>query len=410
MKTLYGLPEKVEFCRLCVMSNQRPNSCAEYAHTKDSRKETIRFVDGVCEACLVAEKKKSINWAKREEDLWELCEKYRSKDGSWDVLVPSSAGKDSCYQAHILKTKYRMNPLTVTWSPTKYTNIGRMNHDALIQAGFDNMLVTPSGKTNRVLTRLAVENLFHFFQCFIIGQKFLGPRMAAKLGIGLVMFGEGEAEYGNPSAELEKATRDHAYYCQADRSKVFLGGVPVASLVNDYGLSETDLSLYMPVHPDSQRGIGVYYLGHFLRWRSQASYYYAVEHCGFRSNDEGRTWGTYSKYSGLDDVCDDWHFWSTFVKFGIGRCSYDASQEIRNGEISREDGVARVRRYDGEFPGRNHQVMMDYLSLPPDQFPTASKMFERPVIDMDYFMDLSDRFRSPHLWDGRSLRHKVWEP
>jgi N-acetyl sugar amidotransferase len=408
MKTLFGLPEKVEFCRVCVMSSQRPSSCAEYAHTKDSRKETIRFVDGICEACRVAERKKEIDWAKRREDLAALCDRFRSKDGKWDCIVSSSGGKDSDFQAYTLKHDFGMHPLTITWSPSKYTSIGRANLDAMIQSGYDNILVTPSGKTNRVLMRCATENLFHVFQCFILGQKYIAPKMAAKLGIGLVVFGESEAEYGNPAAEFEKATRDHSYYTLADRSKVFLGGVPVSSLVNDYGLTEGDLELYMPASPESQKGIEVHFLGHYLRWTPQACYYLASEKCGFKANDEGRTWGTYSKMYGLDDVVDDWHFWTTHVKFGVGRCSYDASQEIRSGHITREEGVALVKRFDGEFPGRNHQVMMDYLSLPPSEFPQASKMFDRPVIDMDYFMTLSDRFRSPHLWSGRTLRHGVW--
>ena len=55
----YGLPLKVEFCRKCVISNQRPNSAVEFNHTKDSKKVTIAFTDGVCDACKFAEKKHS---------------------------------------------------------------------------------------------------------------------------------------------------------------------------------------------------------------------------------------------------------------------------------------------------------------------------------------------------------------
>ena len=40
----------------------------------------------------------------------------------------------------------------------------------------------------------------------------------------------------------------------------------------------------------------------------------------------------------------------TLIKFGIGRATYDASQEVRSGDITREEGIALVRKFDGEFP------------------------------------------------------------
>jgi hypothetical protein len=71
-----------------------------------------------------------------------------------------------------------------------------------------------------------------------------------------------------------------------------------------------------------------------------------------------------------------------------------------------------VRRYDGEFPERFADEIFRYLSIPSKEFPQASKMFESPVMDRDYFMRLADNFRSPHLWqregDQWKLRHAVW--
>lgn len=91
----YGLPSKVEYCSLCVISNQRPNSAVEFANRRDALKATIRFVDGVCDACRFAEKKKAIDWDQRELELNALCDQFRSKDGSYDCIVPGSGGKDS---------------------------------------------------------------------------------------------------------------------------------------------------------------------------------------------------------------------------------------------------------------------------------------------------------------------------
>ena len=186
---LYGLPEEVRFCQRCVISNQRPNPSVEYLHTKDSKKATIDFDDqGVCAACRTADLKQSkINWDSREQELIELCNRFRRTDGHYDCLVPGSGGKDSVYAAHVLKTKYGMHPLTVTWAPHIYTEWGWKNFEAWIHAGFDNYLCTPNGRVHRLLTRLSVENLFHLFQPFMLGQKSLTPKMALLHKIPLVV-------------------------------------------------------------------------------------------------------------------------------------------------------------------------------------------------------------------------------
>ena len=58
LETKFGLPPEVKFCKKCVISNQRPNSCAEYKHTKETKKETIHFdAEGVCDACRAGEQK-----------------------------------------------------------------------------------------------------------------------------------------------------------------------------------------------------------------------------------------------------------------------------------------------------------------------------------------------------------------
>ena len=414
--TRYGLPEKVAFCRSCVISNQRPNSAVEYAHTKDTRKKTIHFDEqGVCDACRVAEQKRRIDWAERERQLRELCDRHRSKHGAYDCVVPGSGGKDSFYAAHMLKYKYGMHPLTVTWAPHIYTDWGWRNFQSWIHAGFDNFLCTPNGRVHRLLTRLAVENLFHPFQAFMFGQKTLAPRLALLHRIPLVFYGENEAEYGNPIADSNTAKREWSYFTSDDKSKIFLGGTSVADLTAHFGVDAHELQPYLPADPaqiEAQK-IEVHYLGYYLKWHPQGCYYYAVENGGFQASPE-RTPGTYSKYNSIDDRIDDFHYYTTYIKFGIGRATYDAAQEIRSGEISRDEGVALTKRFDGEFPTRFADEIFRYLSIPAKEFPQASKMFEQPNMDYEYFMHLADAFRSPHLWkyeDGEwKLRHQVWHP
>jgi N-acetyl sugar amidotransferase len=412
----YGLPNEVVFCRRCVISNQRPNSAVEFKHTRESKKATIRFdAEGVCDACRVAEEKHaSIDWKQREEELLALLEKYRSKDGSYDCLVPGSGGKDSFYAAHVLKYRYGMHPLTCTWAPHIYTEWGWKNQQAWIHAGFDNVLMTPNGRVHRLLTRLAVENLFHPFQPFILGQKNLAPQMALRWGIPLVFYGENEAEYGNPKGDTSAAQRSWDYFASQDEREIYLGGASVATLKNEMGLVKSDLEPYLPANPDHLRkaGVEVHYAGYYLKWHPQSCYYYAVEHGGFQSAPE-RTPGTYSKYNSIDDKIDDFHYSTTYVKFGIGRTTYDAAQEIRSRDITRDEGVALVRRFDGEFPQRFADEVFRYLSVPPKEYPVASRAFEQPIFDRSYYDALANRFRSPHLWDWKDgawrLRHTVFD-
>ena len=399
--TKYGLPKDIKFCKSCVISNQRPNSQVEHEHNKATLKTTINFNDdGIWDACVLAEKKKrEIDWDKREAELKALCEKYRSRNGSYDCLVPGSGGKDSFFASHILKNKYKMNPLTVTWAPNMYTTWGWNNFQKWIHSGLDNYLMTPNGRTHRILTRLAVENLLHPFQSFIIGQKSFAPKMAIKFNIPLIFYGESESEYGNPISESMSSKRDWSFSSIDERDNIFLGGVSYSSLKNDYKLTDNDLSIYVQenINNIKDKEIDFRYLGYYLKWHPQSNYYYSVENGNFEAAPE-RTQGTYSKYNSIDDKIDDFHYLTTRTKFGIGRATYDAAQEIRSGDITREEGVMLVNKFDHEFPDRFEDEIYKYLSINQKEFPSSFDLFEEPTMTKEYFSLLSDNARSPHIW------------
>lgn len=397
LEARYGLPVEVKFCKRCVISNQRPSSSIEFLHKVGSKKATINFdSDGICDACRYAEiKKREVDWEARERELVELCERYRSRNASYDCLVPGSGGKDSVYASHILKTKYGMHPLTVTWAPHLYTDVGWQNFQSWLHiGGFDNYLFTPDGAVHRELTRLAFVNLLHPFQPFILGQKNFAPAMAVRMNIPLVFYGENEAEYGNPITENQGAQRLPQYYAGFQDEEPHLSGVPISKL-SDFGITSRQINPYLPISSDdlSSAKVKVHYLGYYLEWTPQNNYYYSVEHTNFVANSE-RTEGTYSKYNSIDDKTDPFHYWTTLIKFGIGRATYDASQEIRNGHIERDEAVALVQRYDEEFPKKYFSEFLEYLNL-----------------NEENFFEIADSFRSPHLWkqteEGWKLRHKV---
>ena len=384
-RALYGLPEEVLFCKKCVISNQRPASIPEFKHKKNREDAKYMQIDneGVCDACKHAEEKKIIDWEKREEELLKLLDKYRKNDGSYDCLVPGSGGKDSIFQSHILKYKYGMNPLTCTWPPILYTDYGYQNFKNWVDiGGFDNVTFRPNGRVQRLLTKLSIENLLHPFQTFILGQKNLAPKIAKQYDIDLVFYGENEAEYGNPLADNSNSLRDKSYFTMNNFNDMWIAGLPVQELIENYNISKQDLMPYLPISSEelNSTNIQIHYLGYYLKWVPQEAYYYAVENSGFKARPF-RSQGTYGKYQSIDDKIDDLHWYTTYIKFGLGRASYDASQEVRNNHIDREEAIALVNKFDGEFPEKYFKETMEYLDIREEDFHR-----------------LCNEFRSPHLW------------
>ncbi len=398
-KTFYGLPEKVKFCKKCVISNQRPSSTVEFKNDDKSNKAVIEFDENqVCSACRYNEiKNKDIDWREREEYLHKLLDKHRSKDGSYDVIVPGSGGKDSAYTSHLLKYKYGMNPLTVTWAPHLYTEIGWENMQNWSHVGgLDNLLFTPNGRLHRLMTKNAFHNLLHPFQPFIIGQRIIGPMMAKNYGVKLVMYGENQAEYGNSISENRKPLMNMDFFSTKDPLKMMFGGKTMREYIESYNFSKNDFKPY--IAPKKQEildsKIEVHYLSFYTKWDPQECYYYAVENTGFKPNKE-RTEGTYSKYSSIDDKIDPFHYYTTLIKFGIGRCTYDASQEVRNEKITRDEAAYLVEKYDTEFPIKFFKEFLEYID-------TSEENFFKTV----------EKFRSPHIWgkdltNQWKLRHNV---
>ncbi len=379
----------VRFCKRCVVSNQRPR---------------ITFDDeGVCSACRYAEiKATEINWNERGEMFSDLLAKHRSKDGSYDCLVPSSGGKDSARVAHELKFKYQMHPLTITWAPFIYTSIGWKNYLAFKDAGFDNLLFFPNGKIHGKLSRLGFEYVGDNFLPFIYGQKAYAFHVAVKHKIPLIFYGEsGEVEYGG-----SVKNRDKSHEGPEDWKELYFKGAGLDDLVNkgletgiltEHEVINNSLEYYRPPELEEIEKIGaeMHWFSFYKKWLPQENYYYAVENTGFEAN-KGRSEGTYSKYSSLDDKTDGFHYYMAFIKFGIGRATSDTAHEIRDGHITRDEAISLVNRYDGEFPKKYFTEFLKYIDISQDRFWEV----------VDFY-----RERSSHLWentdDGWRLKHNV---
>lgn len=369
-------PKEVVYCTRCVVSNQRPR---------------ITFnADGVCSACEYAHRKHHlIDWNKREEELVALLDKHRSKDGSYDVIVPGSGGKDSAYTAHILKTKYGMHPLTVTWAPFMYTDIGWKNFQNYVASGFDTTNFFQNGVLHRKLARVAFELKGDAWEPFAFGQKAYAFHMALKYGVSLIFYGEnGEVEYGGSMQNADKPFEsvkdwDTLYYKGAGIDTLVASGLEMGIFSPEEVHPKTfDLYRAPPLDQIERLGAEMHWMSYYRKWVPQENFYYAQKNTGFIANEAGRSEGTYSKYASLDDKTDGFHFYLAYIKFGIGRCTSDAAHEIRDGHITREEGVALVKRYDGEFPKKYFPEFLEYLG-----------------ITEEHFWEIVNAYRAPHLWE-----------
>ena len=205
------------------------------------------------------------------------------------------------------------------------------------------------------------------------------------------MYGEnGEVEYGGDMKNAHIPSRTIK-----DHDKHYFSGKP-PEFWKEHGVEDRDLFPYMP--PTNKEIVDnetvIHFMSYYVNWDPQENFYYCVENTGFETNPD-RTEGTFSKYASLDDQTDGLHYYLSYIKFGIGRTTSDAAHEVRDNKINREEAVALVKKYDGEFPKKYFTEILEYLEISEDEF-----------------WKVIDSWRSPHIWEKNNndwkLKKAVW--
>ena len=190
---------------------------------------------------------------------------------------------------------------------------------------------------------------------------------------------------------------DKKFFTYENLDELLFGGKKITEIINDTDFTLNDFHCYLPLDGNKFKDLKLnyQYLGYYLKWDPQECFYYASKHTGFKPNTE-RTEGSYSKYSSLDDKIDNLHYYTLIIKFGIGIATSDAAQEIRNNKITREEGIALVKKFDHEFPKKYFKHFLEYID----------------ISETEFFKTI-DKFRSPHLWikekDKWLLKKRIWE-
>jgi len=192
---------------------------------------------------------------------------------------------------------------------------------------------------------------------------------------------------------------DTNYYTSEniDYSEIYIGGYPINEIMDKYKVSLIDLEAYLPLEHDFFQNTGAefHFYSYYKRWNFHDNYYYVVENSDFLPSYE-RLEGGYDKYASMDDKIDWLHFYTFHTKFGMGRATAASSQEIRSDVISRDEGIALVKRFDGEFPELYLQDCLNYMG-----------------ISKRKFFDIIDKSRPDHLWKKENqqwkLKYPIWE-
>ena len=345
---------KITWCKNCLNMSTRPR---------------ISFDErGWCNACQWMEEKKKLDWGARQDELDELLNKHRSKNGGFDCIVPVSGGKDGSYVAHTLKHRYGMRPLAVTVRPALSLEIGDKNLYNFIHSGYDHIHVTPNPVVLDRLNKYGfIEKGFPYYG-WLIAIMTAVIRTATNFNIPLLFYGEdGEVEYGGATESRNRALYDISYmkriYLEGGHEKVF------ARILEDDDVTEDDLYFFkFPTDDEvAESGLNFTHWSYFEAWDSYRNYVVAKDHCGLIEKDEGNV-DTFTNFSQNDQALYALHAYLMYLKFGFGRATQDAGIEIRRGSMTRDQALNLVRMYDNAYPADLIVVYLDYYNITKEEF------------------------------------------
>ena len=345
----------MRYCSRCVMPDTKP--------------DLLLDEEGVCNACRNFEKRPLVDWDQRKQQLMEILERYRSKDGSnWDCIIPVSGGKDSTYQV-VRMLELGMNPLCVTSSTCDLSELGRKNLDNIKNLGVTLIEVSPNPHIRRKLNKIGLTQVGDISWPEHVGIFTIPVQVACRYKIPLIIWGENsQNEYGGPVTASENHVLNRRWLEEFGG----LLGLRVSDVVGMEGIRQQDLVAYTyPTDEDLQAtGVTGLFLGYFIPWDGYTNTLIA-ENNGFVTYHK-TVEGSIVNYENLDNHQTGIHDYFKFLKFGFGRATDIACLHLRRGRLSREDALRIVKKQDGQFPweylGKSLEDILAPLDMTVEEF------------------------------------------
>jgi N-acetyl sugar amidotransferase len=350
-----------------------------------------------CSSCRTFEKAKNstpIDWTRRKKKFEEIIEEtLKNNKSNYDCLIPVSGGKDSYFQTHTIVKEYGLKPLLVTYHGNNYLPEGDYNRDRMRQVfDADHLVFGPSIETLKKLNRLCFRKMGDMNWHAHCGIMTYPIQAAVNFNIPLVVWGETNWDI---SGMYEPD--DFVEFSARVRHEHSLRGFEWNDLINDpvEKLEEKDMlwSKY-PSDEDILRvGVRGIFIGNFFRWDPNAHAKLVQEKYGWKSKETPFE-RTYRRISNLDDRYENGvHDLLKFIKFGYGRASDHASKDIRDGYMTREEGIEMVKKYD-HVVSSDLYYWLDYVGMSEEEF-----------------WQTADTFRDPHVWrieNGQWVKDNIW--
>ncbi len=343
--------------------------CARCVYPANAKPAIIFDEMGLCSGCRYHESRARIDWAEREKMLGELLEEYKAKARErgqiYDCIIPVSGGKDSHYQAYLIKEVYGMNPLFVTYNHTFNTRVGIRNLTNLVrQFNCDLVRFTANPESVRKIARYMLRKVGDITWHYHAGIMTLPFQIAVRHKIPLIIWGE----HGFAELTGMFTLDDMVEFTKWCRQEHDMRGYEPELLINEEsGITWRDLAPYVFPTDEELEAVGVrgIYLSNFTYWDAQAQAEMMVEKYDFAlAQVRERTFLLYAK---TDDHANDVHDYLKYLKFGYGRATDDASTEIRHGRMTRQEGIEMVKRYDHIRP-KTLDLYLNFLGITEREF------------------------------------------
>lgn len=357
--------------------------CARCVYPENAKPYIIFDDHGICSGCRVAEAYSQVNWVERERQLHEILEKAKSdaraNRAHYDCLIPVSGGKDSHFQAHIIKNIYGMNPLFVTYNHLFNAPLGLRNLENLFQRfSCDLLRFSSNPETVRKISRYMLERVGDITWHYHAGILTFPIQTAVRYKIPLIIWAENN--FSNLVGTFHP--QDMVEFSRKARRDLGMRGIDAEDLINpESGLTWQEISPFVYPNDDEIEGVGVrgIYLSNFIYWKEHEQALKMHEMYGFEPTRTPRE-RTFSRYSKLDDIHSNGvHDYLKYLKFGYGRATDDASTMIRAGLMSREEAIDLVAQYDHCRPN-DLNGWLRFVNMSEDKFMTYVDPLRDPSI------------------------------
>lgn len=347
--------------------------CARCLYPVNAKPTIIFDDDGVCSGCRYHESRASklaaIDWDDRAQKFADICDEARKLarlNGSpYDCIVPVSGGKDSHYQVWLLKKKFNMRPLLVTFNHLFNTPAGNRNLYNLVEkSGCDHVRVSAGLDSVKKISRYMLKTVGDLTWHYHAGIRTVPFQVAVEKKIPLIVWGE----HGFAELTGIVSLEDFVEFTKWTRKEHDMRGFEAHDLIGHENIELSDIAPYIyPSDEDIGRiGVRGIYMSNFFKWDAKYQAEKMISEWGFSpiTYERERTFNLYAK---IEDHANDVHDYLKYLKFGYGRATDDASMEIRHGRMTRQEGKDQVKRYDAKEPS-SLNFYLDFMGYAKSEF------------------------------------------